>query len=383
MTEFPAGFRAMTGSIGIADDRPDVLIVAADEVVPTAGLYTKSRFAGPSVVVSRRHGSNKLARAVVVVARNANVANGPDGDAHAQALVVRTAELVGCKPEDVLVAATGVIGHRLPMDRIHRWFDRTTWVDAVAAAIEAASAIMTTDTAPKVVVATAGQATVVGIAKGIGMIEPDMATMISIITTDAAVEPDELDRMWRRVVDRSFNAVSVDTDTSTSDTAIVMASGRAGAVGAAELERALFEVALGLTKMIASDGEGAETLIEVRVDGARDDAQARRVAKSIVNSPLVKTAVHGADPNWGRVAMAIGKCSADTDIEPDRTTIRFGLDEVYPQLLGETALAGLSSYLGGDEVLIHVSLGIAAGTFTAYGCDLTDGYIRLNADYTT
>jgi len=223
MTDFPAGFRAITGSIGIADDRPDVLIVAADEVVPTSGLYTKSRFAGPSVVVSRHHGSNKLARAIVVVARNANVANGPDGHAHAQALAVRTAEVVGCEPDDVLVAATGLIGRLLPMDKIHRWFDRTTWVDADAAAIEAASAIMTTDTAPKVVTATAGQATVVGIAKGIGMIEPDMATMISIVTTDAAIEPVELDEMWRRVVDRSFNAVSVDTDTSTSDTAIVMA----------------------------------------------------------------------------------------------------------------------------------------------------------------
>ena len=183
---------------------------------------------------------------------------------------------------------------------------------------------MTTDTVPKVADATGGPARVVGVAKGVGMIEPDMATLITLFLTDAEVEPDPLDAAFRRVIDRTFNALSIDTDTSTSDTAAIMASGAAGPVDPADFEAALHAVALSLTRQIASDGEGATTLIEVTVDRARDEAQARRVAKVIVNSPLVKTAVHGADPNWGRVAMAVGKCSDDTDIDQRRVIIRFG-----------------------------------------------------------
>jgi glutamate N-acetyltransferase / amino-acid N-acetyltransferase len=215
------------------------------------------------------------------------------------------------------------------------------------------------------------------------MIEPDMATMIAVVLSDAVVEPGDLDTTFRRVVDRTLNCVSVDTDTSTSDTAVVLASGRAGVVALDELETALDAVLRSLARQIARDGEGAETLIEVTVDGARDTGQAKRVAKSIVNSPLVKTAVHGADPNWGRVAMAIGKCSDDTDIDQDRVAIRFGDTEVYPRRLGDDDLAALSSYLKGDEVLIHVTLRTGAAAATVWGCDLTDGYVRINADYTT
>jgi glutamate N-acetyltransferase/amino-acid N-acetyltransferase len=244
---------------------------------------------------------------------------------------------------------------------------------------------MTTDTFPKVadaVVAGSG-ARVVGIAKGVGMIEPDMATMIAVLLTDAALDPIALDTAFRRAVDATFNCVSIDTDTSTSDTAVILASGAAGPVDAAAFDVALGTVCLALTKMIARDGEGAQTLIEVVVDGARDGAQAKRVAKAIVNSPLVKTAVHGADPNWGRVAMAVGKCSDDTDIDQEAVVIRFGGTEVYPRRVDEAGLAALSGYLRGDDVVIHVSLGIADGTATVWGCDLTDGYVRINADYTT
>jgi glutamate N-acetyltransferase/amino-acid N-acetyltransferase len=215
------------------------------------------------------------------------------------------------------------------------------------------------------------------------MIEPDMATMITVLLTDAELDASTLDAAFRRVVDRTFNCVSIDTDTSTSDTAVILASGAAGPVAIDAFETALQEVCLALTKMIARDGEGAETLIEVTVGGARDDVQAKRVAKAIVNSPLVKTAVHGADPNWGRVAMAVGKCSDDTDIDQDRVVIRFGGTEVYPRRVDDAGLAALTEYLDGEEVDIHVSLGIASGAATVWGCDLTDGYIRINADYTT
>jgi glutamate N-acetyltransferase/amino-acid N-acetyltransferase len=177
--------------------------------------------------------------------------------------------------------------------------------------------------------------------------------------------------------------VSVDTDTSTSDSSIIMASGAAGPVDAAAFEAALFDVAVDLTKQIARDGEGAHSLIEVHVDQARDSAQAKRVAKAIVNSPLVKTAVHGGDPNWGRVAMAIGKCSDDTDIDQDLVVIRFGATEVYPQLLDDDALAALSAYMRSPDVRIHVSLSTGAADATVWGCDLSDDYVRFNADYTT
>ena len=181
----------------------------------------------------------------------------------------------------------------------------------------------------------------------------------------------ELDERFRRVVERTFNCLSIDTDTSTSDTAVVLASGAAGPVDGDALEAALGAVAESLVKQIARDGEGAETLIEVVVDGARDRAQAKRVAKSIVNSPLVKTAVHGADPNWGRVAMAVGKCQDDTDIDQERVVIRFGEREVYPTAVDDAELGELSRYLAGDEVRIHVTLGTGDAACTVWGCDLT------------
>ncbi|MGA1649881.1 MAG: bifunctional ornithine acetyltransferase/N-acetylglutamate synthase, partial [Ilumatobacteraceae bacterium] len=198
-----------------------------------------------------------------------------------------------------------------------------------------------------------------------------------------AVDRTTLDAVWRRVINHTFNCVSVDTDTSTSDTAVVMASGAAGAVDTADLEHALFEVCESLTKQVARDGEGAEKLVTVLVDQARDGEQAKTVAKAIVNSPLVKTAVHGADPNWGRVAMAVGKCSQYTDIDQERVIIRFGSQEVYPSPVDDSGLDALSTYMRGDEVTIHVSLMTGEAEATVWGCDLTDGYVRINADYTT
>lgn len=189
------------------------------------------------------------------------------------------------------------------------------------------------------------------------------------------------------MVERTFNSLSVDTDTSTSDTAAVLASGAAGTVDDVDLEAALDAVCLDLTRQLAADGEGAETLIVVTVDEARDAAQAKRVAKAIVNSPLVKTAVHGADPNWGRIAMAVGKCSDDIDIDQRAVTIRIGGRELYPRPASQPDLDALVEHLRGDEVTIEVSLGVvpggAGGRATVYGCDLTDGYVRINADYTT
>jgi glutamate N-acetyltransferase / amino-acid N-acetyltransferase len=210
-----------------------------------------------------------------------------------------------------------------------------------------------------------------------------MATLLTFFATDAEIDRETLDRVFRRVIDRTFNALSIDTDTSTSDTAAIFANGLAGPVDEADFEAVLYDAALTLVRLIASDGEGASKLIEVRVLGARDDAQAKRVGKTVVNSPLVKTAVHGADPNWGRVAMAIGKCEDELDIDPAKVTIRFGDVETYPAPSTDEVLAAAAEHLKGDEVVITVDLGIGNGAFTVYGCDLTDGYIRINADYTT
>jgi glutamate N-acetyltransferase/amino-acid N-acetyltransferase len=207
--------------------------------------------------------------------------------------------------------------------------------------------------------------------------------MLAFVLTDAEVDAATLDAVFRRVVARTFNSLSVDSDTSTSDSAVVLASGRAGSVAEEALEAGLLEVCLGLTRQLARDGEGATKLLTVTVTGARDDDQARRVAKSVLNSPLVKTAVHGADPNWGRVAMAVGKCAEDTDIDQDRVVIRFGGAETYPAQPDADGLARLEEYLRGEEVDISVDLGVADATWTVYGCDLSDGYVRINADYTT
>ncbi|UDY35393.1 bifunctional glutamate N-acetyltransferase/amino-acid acetyltransferase ArgJ [Dermatobacter hominis] len=383
----PAGFAAHVANVGIKDDTDDFVVIAADRPCVAAAVFTRSRFAGPSVEVSRRHAADGTLQAIVVVSKNANVATGEQGLADAEELATGVAAAIGADPGDVLVASTGVIGRPYPMDRIRSHVAALRTPFDGRHALAAATGIMTTDTHPKIAFASlpsaGGTATVVGIAKGVGMIEPDMATMLAFVLTDAEVDAATLDAAFRRVVDRTFNSLSVDTDTSTSDTAAVLASGRAGAVDPAELEAALGAVCLDLTRQLAADGEGAETLLVVRVTGARDDDQARRVAKAVVNSPLVKTAVHGADPNWGRVVMAIGKCSDDTDIDQDRVRVRFGESEVYPADPGPDGLAELEGYLRSDEVLIDVDLGIAAGEWTVYGCDLTDGYVRINADYTT
>ena len=383
MTDLPQGFSVHVANMGIKDDTNDVMILHCETLATTAGVFTQSRFAGPSVAISRHNVSSGTARAVTVISKNANVATGDTGHANAEEITQLVGAAIDADPSDVIIGSTGVIGVQYPMERIRSHLSALQVPFLERSAEAAASAIMTTDTHPKVASAPAGHATVVGFAKGVGMIEPDMATMIAIITTDAQIAPNDLKQTFRRVIDRTFNALSIDTDTSTSDMAVIVASGITGPVDDTQFETALSDVCLNLTRQLAADGEGAETLIVVDVASARDDDQARRVAKAIINSPLVKTAIHGRDPNWGRVAMAIGKCQNDTDIDQQAVTIRFGEQEVYPNPATPEALIELQTYLAGDEVHIGVDLGVADGTFTAYGCDLTDGYVRVNADYTT
>ncbi len=383
--QLPLGFHSYVANIGIKDSTDDFTLVVADATCAAAGVFTQSRFAGPSVLVSREHIANLSARAVVVISKNANVATGAEGLNNAREIVGGVATAFACDPTDVLVASTGVIGRQYPMTQVRSGLKSIPKQLTATSAEAVANGIMTTDTVHKVAEATisGSSARVVGVAKGVGMIEPNMATLITMIFTDAQIAPADLDQVFRKVIDHTFNCVSIDTDTSTSDTAIVLASGAAGAVEIDAFQAALHEVALSLTKQVARDGEGAEKLIEVHVDGAKDRDQAKTVAKAIVNSPLVKTAVHGADPNWGRVAMAIGKCTQYTDIDQDSVVIRFGPQEVYPTQVDANGLENLSQYMRGTDVLIHVSLGTGTSDATVWGCDLTDGYVRINADYTT
>ncbi|MGV9315097.1 bifunctional glutamate N-acetyltransferase/amino-acid acetyltransferase ArgJ [Streptomyces sp. NPDC003691] len=380
----PQGFLVHHGRAGVKDAQPDFTVIASEVPATASAVFTRSRFAGPSVLLSREAVAGRTARGVVVVSGNANVATGEEGRKDAEEVRRQVAALIGADENEVLIASTGIIGHRYPMEHLRAHLASLSWPFPAADFDAAATAIMTTDTRPKIRRARCGAATVVGIAKGVGMLEPDMATLLTFFCTDARLEPAELDEVFRRVMDRTFNALSIDTDTSTSDTAAVLANGLAGPVDPAGFEEALYGVALDLVKDIARDGEGATKLIEVRVTGARDNAQAKRVAKAVVNSPLVKTAVHGADPNWGRVAMAVGKCQDDLDIHPERVTIRFGDQEVYPVRPGPDGLAAVTAHLKNDEVVLQVDLGTGSpGGFTAYGCDLTEGYVRLNADYST
>ncbi|GAA2775021.1 bifunctional glutamate N-acetyltransferase/amino-acid acetyltransferase ArgJ [Streptomyces showdoensis] len=384
----PQGFIVHTAPVGIEEDgRDDLCVIASQAPARTAAVFTRSRFAGPSVTLSRAAAADGSARGVVVVARNANVATGEQGARNAVTVRDSAARALGIDPGELLIASTGVIGRQYPLERIVGHLDGLAWPPAGEPKTmgTAARAIMTTDTRPKCLSVRIGDATLTGIAKGVGMLEPDMATLLTFFVTDAELDPETLTAVFKRTMDVTFNAVSIDTDTSTSDSAALFANGLAGPVDPEAFERALHTVALGLVKMIASDGEGASTLIQVEVEGARDTAQAKRVGKAVVNSPLVKTAVHGADPNWGRVVMAVGKCQDDLDIDPENVTVRFGDIGVYPPGADEDERReSVAAYLkANEEVVIGIDLGIGDGRFTVYGCDLTEGYVRLNSQYTT
>lgn len=380
---FPKGFKTFVANVGIKDTTDDFVCIYSESPCGSAGIFTQSRFAGPSVTLSRKHlgaGNNQV---IVAISKNANVANGLGGLQDAQAIAAGVAKSLNVPPEAVLIASTGVIGRRYPMQKImpHVLNIRESLQNADF--YRAARGIMTTDLVPKIAAATIGNCKLVGIAKGVGMMEPNMATLLAFFMTDAAIDNASLDALFRRVMDKTFNCLSIDTDTSTSDTALILANGQGGVVDVQAFEAALYDVALQLVKKIAIDGEGATKMLEVAVTHARDDGQAKRVAKAIVNSPLVKTAVYGADANWGRVAMAIGKCDDELDIDPEKTTIRFAGMKVYPRPLSPAQLIELATLLRGSEIRIGVDLGIATGEAVVWGCDLSAEYVRINGEYTT
>ncbi|MFL0585696.1 bifunctional glutamate N-acetyltransferase/amino-acid acetyltransferase ArgJ [Sphingomonas olei] len=373
-------------------DRCDLTFVALEPGTAVAGVVTQSRCPSPEVEWCRNALVLGEARALVVNAGNSNAFTGGRGRAAVEAIAARTAAHLNCKPSDVFVASTGVIGVPLPIDKAEAGLD-AAFASQPCSWRDVAEAIGTTDTFTKGATTTAivdgKTVTLVGVIKGSGMIAPDMATMLGFIFTDAAVDAAFLQAALSDANARTFSCITVDGDTSTSDTVLAFATGRAKnapltgdeSAGADAFRAALADLCHQLAHLVVRDGEGATKLIEITVEGAESDRSAHRIAMSIANSPLVKTAIAGEDANWGRVVMAVGK--AGEPAERDRLSIRFGATQVAKDGLAvegydETPVA---AHLKGREVTIGVELGLGEGRATVWTCDLTHGYISINADY--
>ena len=388
-----AGFRAAGVAAGIkASGALDVTLIVADQPAAAAAVFTTNQVQAAPVQISRAHlsASGGLARAVIVNSGCANACTGAIGMQTARATTDAVAALLGCPVEQVLVSSTGVIGVHLPADKVIAGA-RAAFAALCRDGAAAARGIMTTDTSPKEaavrVETSAGTFHVGGIAKGAGMIEPMMATMLAYVTTDAAVPPALLDRAVREVVARTFNAITVDGECSTNDTFAALASGSSGVVIDEARYPALVDgleaVSRALALAIVRGGEGATKLVAVRITGAETDADAMRAAKTIANSPLVKTAIHGADPNWGRLVSATGRSGARFVI--DRARVQVGPVVLFRDGRPFDDQAPVAAkYLKGSDLEVLVDLGTGgAGTAVAWTCDLSAEYVRINGEYRT
>jgi glutamate N-acetyltransferase / amino-acid N-acetyltransferase len=377
---FPRGFRCASRNCGLKPTAKDLALFVSDVDAAAAAVFTRNQFPGAPVLLGRETIRGGRLRAIFANSKVSNVATGEQGLENARRMAAAAAAEIGSTPDKVLVSSTGVIGVRLPIETIERGV-RGMAADLGDDPIAGAEGIMTTDTHPKALSLGVGNATITWVAKGSGMIEPNMATMLAYVFTDAAFDAATLDRMLRQAVDVSFNMLSVDSDTSTSDTCALLANGLAGPVDERAFLQALVAGSIRMTETLARDGEGATHLLRTTVSGAKDLVEARRIAKSLVNSPLVKTMVFGADPNVGRILMAVGKCF-DCHIDPSATSAWIN---GHPVLRGGYRLdfddAVVRTALGSEVVDIVVSLGVGPAEATAYGCDLTQGYIDENAAY--
>jgi len=399
--ELPAipGVRLATAEAGIRyAGRTDVLLALFEQGTTTAGVFTKSKCPSAPVEWCRAHlkagkSSKNLARALVVNSGNANAFTGKSGRAATKLTADIAAKATGCKPAEIFLASTGVIGEPLDARKFGPVMDGLAARAKAGDFLAAAKAIMTTDTFPKVATAKAriGKTTVTvnGIAKGAGMIAPDMATMLSFVFTDAAIAAPALQALLKDGVTDTFNAVTIDGDTSTSDTLMIFATGKAGHPRIAraadprlkDFKRTLQAVLANLSEQIARDGEGARKLVEIVVEGAVSKASARRIAMSIANSPLVKTAIAGEDANWGRVVMAVGK--AGEPANRDRLSIWFGGIRVAYNGARDPSYdeAAVSAAMKKPEISLKVALGLGKGRDRVLTCDLTKEYIAINGDY--
>jgi len=391
------GVRFATCEAGIRyANRTDLMLALFEPGTSVAGVLTQSKTASAPVEWCRAQLAHGMARALVVNSGNSNAFTGKGGRETVGLTVEAAAQAAGCMTADVYVASTGVIGEPLDAERITTRLGELAACASPDALESAARAIMTTDTYPKVATRSAEiggvKVTINGIAKGAGMIAPDMATMLSFLFTDAAIEPVALHAVLADAAEDTFNAISIDGDTSTSDTLLIFATGAVASRGAprivkgddprlANFREALTALSLDLAQQIVKDGEGATKFVTVTVSGAETKAAARKIALSIANSPLVKTAISGEDPNWGRIVMAVGKAGEAAD--RDRLSIKFGtiqvakhgeVDPSYREALG-------AAYMKEAEIVIGVDVGVGKGSATVWTCDLSHGYIAINADY--
>jgi glutamate N-acetyltransferase/amino-acid N-acetyltransferase len=390
-----AGVRFATIAAGVRySGRTDVMMAVFDRPAAVAGVFTRSKCPSAPVDWCREHLKGGKARALIVNSGNANAFTGGVGAAAVAQVAEAAAKAVGATPDEIFMASTGVIGEPLDASRITRVVDALIAEAREDGLPAAAKAIMTTDTYPKIATARVklgdGEVVINGIAKGAGMIAPDMATMLAYVFTDAPIAPGALQAMLSKSVERSFNAITVDSDTSTSDTLMLFATGAAEHAPhiedaadprAAEFRRALDRLLRNLAHQVVRDGEGARKFITVKVEGAATRKAAKRIALSIANSPLVKTACGGEDANWGRVVMAVGK--AGEKAERDKLDIYFGKTRVAHQGLRDPGYdeATTSAYMKQDSIEITADLGIGRGSATVWTCDLTKEYVAINGDY--
>ncbi len=390
-----AGVRFATIAAGVRyAGRTDVMMALFDRPATVAGVFTRSKCPSAPVDWCRGHLKGGKARALIVNSGNANAFTGGVGAAAVEHVAEAAAKAIGATPNEIFMASTGVIGEPLDAARITRVIDALMADAQNDALLAAAKAIMTTDTYPKIATARVklgdGEVVINGIAKGAGMIAPDMATMLAYVFTDAAIAPGVLQAMLSKSVERSFNAITVDSDTSTSDTLMIFATGAAHGAPpiedaadprAAEFRRALDKLLRNLAHQVVRDGEGARKFITVKVEGAATRKAAKRIAFSIANSPLVKTACGGEDANWGRVVMAVGK--AGEKAERDKLDIFFGKIRVAHAGQRDATYdeAAASAYMKRDSIEITADLGIGRGRATVWTCDLTKEYVAINGDY--
>lgn len=381
------GFRASGVIAGLKPSgRPDVAIVAADDAAAVAAKTTTNLVKASSCHWTDQVAASGAARAVVVNAGNANVCT-PDGADHTRRMAVATAEILGCAPTSVAVMSTGVIGVPLPIERIEAALPGAVAALSADGGDDAATAIMTTDTRTKqaaveITDADGRQAIIGGMAKGVGMIEPTMATLLVVLTTDASVSAAQLDAMLTRAVDATFNRISVDGDRSTSDTALILASGQRGVVDPEILERGLHAVCADLAHQVVADGEGATRVAGVRVTRASKPADAERIARAVATSLLVRAALHGADSNWGRILMAMGNAGVDLDLAAVEVRCA-GVTVCRGGVAVDFDAAAVSAAMASAEVELTIDLGAADAEATVLTCDLTPEYVSFNADYTT
>ena len=390
----PEGFQAGSVHSGIkaAASALDLTVIAAESAASAAGIFTTNLAQAAPVQVSRQHlqRTDGWARAVVINSGCANACTGDDGLSHAIQMATSTAAAIGCRPEEVLVASTGVIGVKLPIDRVLSGIRKAVGILDRTGGAAAARAIMTTDPSPKehaVTVRTGhGSFTVGGMAKGAGMIEPNMATMIGLLTTDAQVSPAILRKALGSSARDTFNAITVDGECSTNDTLFALASGASGVAIDDETYPALLDGLLAVSRELAvaivRGGEGATKLVAITVGGARTIDEARQVARTIANSPLVKTAVHGADPNWGRIVAAAGRSGVVFDI--NALSVHVGGTVLFENGRPHDDLAPVAAqHLKGKTIQIDVSLGSGPASATIWTCDLSAEYVRINGEYRT